>query len=66
MFPALSSLTGGGGLNSSASATAGPATQGNQGGVTIGGIQTGGSNGGVPVWLIVAALGAFLLLRKRR
>lgn len=59
-------LGGGGGASASSSASSGPTSQGNQG-VQIGGIQTGGSSGSVPQWMLIAGvvLAAIYLLKRR-
>lgn len=61
--------TGGGGFSASASsaATSGPATQGDVG-LYIGGIQTGGTQGSLPLmaWIAIAVVAALVLLPMLR
>lgn len=66
MLAALAGALGGGGYSASSSATA-DGKQGNLG-VQIGGIQTGGTSGGLPQWALIAAvvLAALYLLKGRR
>ena len=68
-FPGLSSLTGGGGLSASSSASTGPLKGGDIGGSSFGGINTG-SQSSVPGWVYPVALGfaaivAILYFRRR-
>jgi hypothetical protein len=71
MFPALGSLTGGGGLSASSSASTGPLKGGDVGGSSFnfGGINTGAQNT-LPGWVwavgaAAVAVVAVVMLRKK-
>lgn len=62
----FSSLTGGGGLSASSSAKSGDVGASSVG-ISIGGINTGQQNTNPPwLYLGIAAIGAFVFLRKGR
>lgn len=69
MFPAMGSLTGGGGLSSGATSATGPARSGDVGGSQFGGINTG-TQSLIPGWVYPVALGlaalvAIVYLRRK-